>query len=321
MTTADAFPTRVVLATAYGGPEVLSVVHRLLEPPGPGEALVEVLAVGVNPVDWKTYSGAFGTDPARLPLDLGHELAGTVIAVGDGAAGPAGPLHPGDEVIGFRVPGAYAAHVVAPATALVPKPPALSWEAAGGLMLAGATAVHALTATGVGDGDTVLVHGAAGGVGLMLVQLARLRGARVLGTAGHDSFQLLRRLGAEPVAYGEGLADRVRETVDRVDAAVDAVGTDEAVDTSLELVADPTRIATIAGFARAGGSGIRKLGGGPGADPGDELRAAAREELARLAGQGRLEVVVAGRYPLDDVASAHREGMRGHTHGKLILVP
>jgi NADPH2:quinone reductase len=313
--------SRVVVATAFGGPEVLSVVEQPDVPPGPGEAVLEVRAAGINPADWKAYTGEFGRDASRLPLRLGYEVAGVVSAVGEDATGPAGPVAVGDEVIGFRVQGGYADRLVVPASALVPKPAGLDWPAAAGLMLAGATAVHALTATGVGEGDTVLVHGAAGGVGLALVQLARARGARVIGTAGGDSADLVTRLGGDPVRYGEGLADRVRALgPDGVDAAVDAVGTDEAVDVSLELVADRGRIASIAAFGRAD-TGIRLLGNGPGADPGTEVRDAARLELVRLVADGRFEVVVAGTWPLDDVAAAHREGMAGHTHGKLVLLP
>ncbi len=314
--------SRVVVATAFGGPEVLSVVDEPPADPGPGEALLEVRAAGVNPADWKTYAGAYGTDPAKLPLRLGFEAAGVVAAVGDGAEGPAGPLSVGDEVIGFRLTGAYASHVVVPAGSLVPKPAELSWEQAGGLMLAGATAVHALTAAAVGTGDTVLVHGAAGGVGLMLVQLAGVRGARVIGTVGGDGAELVRRFGGEPVRYGDGLAERVRDLApEGVTAAVDTVGTDEALDTSLALVADRARIATIANFARGPQAGVKLLGNGPGADPGTGVRAAARLELTRLAESGELEVVVAGSYPLADVAAAHRAGQAGHTHGKLVLVP
>jgi NADPH:quinone reductase len=314
--------TRVVLATRYGGPEVLSVVDEPVREPGPGEARVAVRAAGVNPADWKSYGGAFGTDPARLPRRLGSEVAGVVTAAGPDAVGPAGPLAVGDEVIGFRVTGGYAADVVVPASALVPKPASLGWEEAAGLMLAGATAVHALTAAGVGEGDTVLVHGAAGGVGLMAVQLAVLRGARVIGTVGGDGADLVRRLGGEPVRYGTGLADRVRELAPGgVTAAVDTVGTDEAVDVSLELVPERRRIASTAAFARGAAEGLSLLGSGPGADPGTALRDAARTELAALAGDGRLEVVVAGTYPLEDVAAAHRAGMAGHTHGKLALIP
>jgi NADPH2:quinone reductase len=309
--------TRVVLATGYGGPEVLTVADRPVGDPGPGQARIAVRAAGVNPADWKSYTGAFGTDPAALPRRLGFEVSGVVTAVG-----PDVPLAVGQEVIGFRVSGGYAAELVVPVAALVPKPAALGWEQAAGLMLTGATAVHALTAAGVGEGDTVLVHGAAGGVGLMAMQLAALRGARVIATVGGDGGDLVRRFGADPVRYGEGLADRVRALAPAgVDAAVDVVGTDEAVDVSLELVADRQRIATIAAFGRAAADGIRALGGGPGADPGTELRDAARFELAGLAGAGRLEVVVAATFPLEDVAAAHRQGMAGHTHGKLVLLP
>jgi NADPH:quinone reductase len=311
--------TRVVLATAYGGPEVLTVADRPVGNPGPGQARVEVRAAGVNPADWKSYTGAFGTDPAQLPRRLGFEVSGVVTA-----AGPDAAVAVGDEVIGFRVSGGYAAELVVPTSALVPKPAQLGWDQAAGLALAGATAVHALTATGVGPGDTVLVHGAAGGVGLMAVQLAGLRGARVVGTVGggRGGAELVRRFGAEPVRYGAGLADRVRELAPAgVDAALDLVGTDEAVDVSLEVVADRQRIATIAAFGRAAADGIRALGGGPGADPGTRLRDAARGDLAGLAGAGRLEVVIAGAFPLEEVAAAHRQGMAGHTHGKLVLVP
>jgi NADPH:quinone reductase-like Zn-dependent oxidoreductase len=314
--------SRVVLATAFGGPEVLSVVEQPAGSPGPGEALLEVRAAGVNPADWKGYNGAFGTDPARLPLRLGFEAAGVVAAVGEGAEGPAGPLAVGDEVIGFRLTGAYASELVVPGAALVPKPATLDWPQAAGLMLAGATAVHALTAVDAGAGDTVLVHGAAGGVGQMLVQLAVAGGARVIGTAGDAGAELVRRMGGVPVRYGDGLAGRVRELApDGVTAAVDAVGTDEALDVSLELVPDRTRIATVANFSRGPQAGVAVLGGGPGADPGTELRNAARLRLTALVEAGRLEVVVARTYPLAEVAAAHREGMAGHSHGKLVLVP
>jgi NADPH:quinone reductase-like Zn-dependent oxidoreductase len=154
------------------------------------------------------------------------------------------------------------------------------------------------------------------------VQLARLRGARVIGTASPRNHDFLRELGAEPVVYGDGLADRVRALApDGVDAALDLVGTDEAMDVSLELVADRSRIATIANFSRGPKEGVRLLGGGPGADPGNDIRDAARSELARLAGTGELRVFVASAYPLDDAADAHRQIATGHTTGKLVLLP
>src|SRR3954470_21873610 len=250
--------SRFVVATAFGGPEVLTLSEEPDREPGPGEAVLDVRAAGINPADWKGYGGAWGRDASRLPMRLGFEAAGVVAAVGEGATGPGGPFSGrggggapgpaapfsvGDEVIGFRLTGAYADRLVVPAASLAPKPAGLDWAAAAGLMLTRATAVHALTATDVGEGDTVLVHGASGGVGLMLVQLARARGARVVGTAGGDGADLVRRLGGDPVRYGDGLAGRGRELApEGVTAAVDAVGTDEALEVSLALVPDRKRI-------------------------------------------------------------------------------
>jgi NADPH:quinone reductase len=311
--------SRRVVAAAFGGPESLTVEEVTLPEPGPREVHVQVRASGVNPADVKAYRGP--GDPAKLPVLLGFEAAGVVAAVGEGAADDQGTLTVGDEVIVFRTRGAYAADLVVPDSTLTRKPAELDWPQAAGLLLAGATAVHTLEATGVQEGDTVLVHGASGGVGLYAVQLARLRGARVIATAGERNHDLLRELGAEPVAYGDGLLDRVRALApDGVDAALDLVGSDEAMDVSLALV-DRDRVASIANFSRGPEEGIQLLGGGPGADPGDELRAAARPELARLAAAGDLRVVVAATYPLDDTADAHRQIATGHTTGKIALLP
>jgi len=310
-----------VVATAFGGPEVLSLVEVPVGQPGPDEVLIEVRAAGVNPVDYKIYAGVYGTDPSSLPMRLGYEASGVVRAVGEGAEGPGGPLHPGDEVIAYPVRGAYATDLVAPASSVLAKPAGLSFEQASGLMLTGVTAAHAIHATNVGVGDTVVVHGAAGGVGLMVVQLAVNARARVIGTANENNHDLLRRLGAEPVSYGEGLLDRIRALApDGVDAAIDCVGTDEAMDTSLALVADRGRVATIAAFKRGTEAGVKVLGMGPGGDPGAELRAAARVDLLRLAEKGMLKVVVAATYPLSEVAAAHKALATGHTRGKIALV-
>ncbi len=310
-----------VIAPAYGGPEVLALVDEPVAEPGPGQARIEVRAAGVNPVDYKSYSGRMGADPARLPLRLGSEAAGVITAVGAGAAGPAGPLAAGDEVIAFRAPGAYAAELLVPADALLPKPRALDWAQASGLMLTGVTAWHALAATGVHQGDTVLIHGASGGVGTMAVQLAAGRGALVIATASPARHEFLRELGATPVAYGDGLADRVRAAARQgVDAALDLVGTDEATDVSLELVADRGRVATIVASRRAFDLGLKVLGGAPGADPGTEIRSAARLDLVRLVGEGRLRVFVTRTFPLADAAGAHRLIMGGHVTGKIALV-
>lgn len=307
---------RRVVAAGYGGPENLRVEEVTVGRPGVGQVRLSVRAAGVNAYDAKVYAAE--GDPAKLPIALGFEAAGVVEAVGAGVSA----WSVGDEVVGFRVTGAYASDILADQASLTAKPPALGWAEAGGLMLTGATAWHTLVATDVHEGDTVLVHGAAGGVGLPAVQLARLRGARVIATTSPRNDDLLRELGAEPVAYGDGLADRVRALApDGVDVALDLVGTDEAMDVSLDLVADRSRIATIANFDRGPREGVRLLGNGPGADPGTEIRDAARSELARLAGAGELRVVVGSTYRLEGAADAHRQIRTGHTTGKLVLLP
>jgi len=312
----------IVIAVAFGGPEVLSVVEEPAIEPGPGQVRIAVRAAGVNPVDYKSYSGAFGADPARLPVRPGLEAAGVVTAVGPGAAGPAGPVAVGDEVIAYRAPGAYATDLVVPAAALVPKPAALDWAQAAGLMVTGVTAWHLLAATDVHEGDTVLIHGGAGGVGLMALQLVTGRRATPVVTASPARHGFLRDLGAVPVAYGPGLAGRARaEAPGGIDAALDLIGTDEAIDVSLELVTDRARIATIAGFARGFQEGIKVLGGAPGADPGTQIRDAARLELTRLAQSRALRVFVTQTFPLAKAGDAHRASMSGHTTGKIALIP
>ena len=258
-----------VVATAYGGPEVLALEQFDVELPGPGQVLVEVRAAGVNPIDYKAYSGAGSSVPTKLPIRLGYEAAGEVKAVGEGAEGPLGPIHPGDEVIAYPVLGAYATELVAHAASVLPKPASLSYEQGSGLMLTGVTAFHAVSVAKVGAGDTVVVHGGAGGVGLMAVQLAVDSGARVIGTASESGHAYLRQLGAEPVEHGEGLVARIRALApDGVAAAIDTVGTDEAVDASLALVANRGRVVSIAAFRRGPGLGIKLIGRGPGR-PGD----------------------------------------------------
>jgi NADPH:quinone reductase-like Zn-dependent oxidoreductase len=305
----------VVVATAYGGPEVLAVIDEPTPQPGPGQVRVSVRAVGVNPVDYKSYGGAFGKDPAALPKRLGSEAAGVVTAVGAGVSGFA----VGDEVIAYRAPGAYAEELVVAGDAITPKPAGLPWEQAAGLLLTGVTAVHALAAARVDPGQTVLIHGAAGGVGLMAVQLAAENGATVIGTASAGKHDLLRGFGTVPVNYGPGLADRVRAAAPGgIDAALDFVGTDEAIDVSLELVPDRARVVSVAAFGRSG-DGITLIGGGPGADPGTEIRNAARVPLAEAAGAGRLRVIVERTFPLGEAAEAHRALRGGHTTGKIAL--
>lgn len=309
-------PTREVVATAHGGPEVLRLVEATPRPPGPGEVQLQVHAAGVNPWDWKSYApGAVGTPPVRLGL----EVSGVVRAVGTGVARPG----VGDEVVAWPVTGGYRDVLTVPADVVVRRPHGLDAVRAAGLLAAGAAAVHAVTATGVGEGDVVLVHAAAGGVGRAVVQLARLRGARVVATASPAGHAALRALGACPVGYGPGLVDRVRAVqagLGRVTVAVDAAGTDEALETSVALVADRRRVATLVALDRAATFGVLALGHGPGADPGDAVRSAARHHLVALAADGALDVHVAATYPLEEAAAAHRQGMAGHSGGKLVLV-
>ncbi|MGB3354672.1 MAG: NADP-dependent oxidoreductase [Mycobacterium sp.] len=309
--------TRAVVAQSYGGPEVLVIQDIVLPEPGTGQVLLDVRAAGTNPVDYKLYSGAMGSDPAALPMPVGMEVAGVVVATGSGAQGYTGPLAVGDEVIATNVRGGYAEQVLVDGSDVGHKPDGLSFEQAAGLILVAGTAWHLLMKTDVGTGDTVLIHGASGGVGLMAVQLAVARGALVIATASPGRHDQLRGYGAHPVAYGPGLLDRVR-TIGAVDAALDLAGTDEALDTSVELVADRSRIATIVGFGRAAELGIAAL---TGADGGQQIRDAARPKLLELAAEGKLEVTVDKVFSLGEAAEAHRYLQAGHTRGKVVLVP
>lgn len=322
MVTAGERTARVIVATAYGPPDVLAVVEQPVEEPGPGHVLVEVRAAGVNPWDVKAYSGAFAADPSKLPMRLGLEAAGVVVAVGEEAVGPAGPIQVRDEVVASGLSGAYADLLLVPAANAVPRPKTLTWTEAAGLLVTGSTAVHMLTATSVGEGDTVLVHGASGGVGAMAVQLSVARGARVIGTCSESRHEELRALGAEPVVYGDGLVHRVQALAPNgVDVALDTVGTEEAVDASLELVRNRKRIVTIVGSKPAAAEGIRLLGNAPGAEAGTEIRAASRLELSRVAAAGGLAVKVAAAFPFEQAADAHRLVATGHAGGKVVLVP
>jgi NADPH2:quinone reductase len=288
-----------------------------------GENCPSKRAAGVNPADYKLYHGLFGKDPSKLPLRLGYEAAGVVREVGEPPLeGVDGPLAPGDEVIMYPISGAYATEVAVKAANAVHKPASLSFEEASGLLLTGATAVHALQTVGTQRGDALLVHGASGGVGLMVCQLAILEGARVIGTARPANHERLRTLGVEPVSYDEGLLERLRELVPSgVDAAIDVAGTEEALLSSLALVRDRSRVVTAVASQRARDLGIKSIGSGPGAEAGTEVRAAARGRLAQLAGEGKLKVFLAGTYPLAQAGAAHEALASGKVSGKLALVP
>ncbi len=307
-----------VVATAFGGPDVLSVVEADVVEPGPGEVVIAVKAAGINLYDYKIISGMLGADPDRLPLPVGLEVAGVVTAAGSDAVGPAGPIAVGDEVVAYPVEGGYAESVLAPANVVVPKPAALDWTVAGSILLVGGTAAHALQVAAAKPGETLLVHGAAGGVGQIAVQLAAQDGVRVIGTARESNHDLLRGYGVTPVTYGPGLADRVRTLApDGVDAAIDTIGTDEAVDRSLELVADHRRIVSIAAFGRAD-TGIVLISGD---DPETNVRAESWRRLLAGAADGSLKIVVARTYPLAEAADALQLVLDGHAGGKVVLVP
>ena len=312
-----------VAATAYEGPSSISTIEIDSVPPEAGQVVVAVRAAALNPYDGKQASGATGSDPAKLPLRLGSEASGVITAVGADPIGLDGiTLAVGDEVFGNRLPGAQASELTVKADRLVRKPATASFAQAAGLLATGTTAVHALEAVHVAADDVVLVHGASGGVGRMVAQLALLRGARVIGTASAKRHDELIALGVEPVEYGEGLADRVIALAPGgVDAAVDTVGTDEALEVSLHLMRDSARFVTIVNYAAALAAGGQAIGGGPGADPGREIRAAAVPTLAALFADGQLAVEIAREFPIAEASAAYTLLAEGHAGGKIILVP
>lgn len=311
---------RTVIAAKFGDIEDLEVVDLPVAEPLHGQVRLRVMAAAVNPADLKQLRGMFGG--STFPLRLGSEVSGVVAAVGPDAVGPAGPLSVGDEVIGYPVRGGFAEQLIVKASSVLPKPASLGWGEAAGLLLGAVTAFHLLEAVAVARGDHVIVHGASGSVGLAAVQLARARGAKVIGTVSASHVDDMRALGAVPVLYGPGLEERLRALLPGgADAALDTVGTDEALDASVALVADRQRIATIAGFARAAELGIRLLGSGPGADPGTELRNGARLDMLQLAADGRLVGPPVIAFPLEHVRQAMALVASGHAGGKVVILP
>ena len=298
---------KAVVIDEFGGPRVLHVADRELPEPGAGQVRVRVRAAGVNGIDGTIRSGAAQQMfPTQLPAVLGLEIAGTVDGVGPGVEG----LAAGDDVLGFADGGGYAEYTLA--TIVAPKPAELGWTEAAALPVAAETALRVLRLLEVTQGDTLLIHGAAGGVGTVAVQLAVARGAIVIGTASEANHDHLRELGATPVLYGEGLVDRVRAAApDGVDAVFDAAG-QGALPDSIGLRGGTSRIVTIADPA-AFGLGI-PFSGEAARDAGDLA------EVARQAGDGRLRVTVAETYSLEEAPAAHEAVATGHGRGKVVLL-
>ncbi len=296
----------------YGGVDVLKVVDVPRPAPGPGQVLIQVKAAGINPGEAKIRAGLLHARwPATFPSGQGSDLAGIVAETGPGVTG----FSVGDEVIGFTDNRAsQAEYVVVEAQDLTVKPPGVPWEVAGALYVAGATAYAAVRAVAVTQGDTVVVSGAAGGVGSIAVQLARLAGATVIGLASEPHHEWLAGHGVVPVAYGEGVAGRIRQAASKVDAFIDTVGADY-VELALELGVQPSRIDTIANFEAVAKYGVKAEGNAAGAS------ASVLAELAELIAAGRLEVPITAAFPLDRVQDAYRLLGSGHTLGKIVLLP
>ncbi|MEO3873265.1 NADP-dependent oxidoreductase [Nonomuraea sp. B12E4] len=304
--------TEVMRAAAFtepGGPEVLKVMEVPAPQAGPGQVRVRVRAAGVQPFDTVVRAGwappGLGTlDFPRIP---GNEFAGVVDQVGPGAEGVA----VGDEVLGFCSLSAYAEYVVVPALHVTAKPAGVPWEVAGGMTAGVQTAELALDTMGLAAGETLLVHGAAGNVGGAAVQIARRRGATVIGTAREANHDYLRDLGAVPVVYGEGLADRVRALAPGgVDAALDGAG-GHALEVSLELVQDRSRIVTMVEHGKAAELGIQVVQG--------ERTAERLGRYAALYAEGAFTFPVRRTYRLEEAADAHREMETRHGRGKIVL--
>jgi NADPH:quinone reductase-like Zn-dependent oxidoreductase len=308
---------RAVRFDRYGDIDVLNVVEverPVLDPAHPSEALVRVKAAGINPGEASIRKGLLADLwPATFPSGEGSDLAGVVEELGPGVMG----LEVGAEVLGWTDQRAsHAELVVVPVDQLTGKPEGVSWEAAGSLFVAGATAYATVRAVGASAGDTVVVSGAAGGVGSLTVQLVVLAGATAIGLAGEGNHQWLLDHGAIPVAYGDGVAGRIREVSDgHVDAFIDTFGSGYVALAVDELGVAPERVDTIIDREAGQKYGVKMEGNAAGASA-DVLA-----ELAALVDEGRLEVPIARVYPLEDVRDAFRELEQRHTRGKIVLVP
>jgi NADPH:quinone reductase-like Zn-dependent oxidoreductase len=304
---------RAVRFDRYGGIDVLHVVEVDRPVPGPSQVLVRIKAAGINPGEAAIREGAFAKRwPATFPSGQGSDLAGLVEEVGSAVRNVA----VGDEIIGFTDNRAsHAELVVVEADHLVHRPAHVPWEQAGALFVAGTTAYAAVRAVSVTAGDTVVVSGAAGGVGSIAVQLARNVGAKVLGLASVANHAWLTGHGVIPISHGDGVAERIRAAAgNSVDAFIDTFG-GGYVELALELGVAPDRIDTIIDFAAAAKHGVKTEGNSAAAN------AKVLAELAGLIDAGRLEIPIAKVYRLADVREAYQDLARRHTRGKIVLVP
>ncbi|WP_250037058.1 NADP-dependent oxidoreductase [Paractinoplanes maris] len=303
--------TRAVRFDQYGDVDVLRIEDVERPSPAADQVLVEVVAAGINPGEASIRGGLLHEMwPATFPSGQGSDFAGRVVEVGGSVTGFA----IGDEVLGWSDwRSSQAEHVVVPADHLTHKPLALDWIRAGGLFVAGVTAYASVRAVQPKEGETVVVSGAAGGVGSLTVQLARNTGAHVIGIAGPANAAWLRSVGVTPVAYGDGLADRLREAAPSgIDAFVDTYG-NGYVDLAVELQVDPARVNTVIDYAAAQKAGAKAEGSSTASDA---------EILGFLAGElawGRVVMPVAAIYPLDAVRDAYTELAARHTRGKIVL--
>jgi NADPH:quinone reductase-like Zn-dependent oxidoreductase len=303
---------KAVRFSEYGGIDVLQVADVPQPEPGPGEVLIQVKAAGINPGESKIREGLMHSLwPATFPSGQGSDLAGVVAQTGPGAAGFAA----GDQVIGFTDNRAsQAGYVVTPAGNLTPKPAAVPWLAAGALNVAGVTAYAAVRAVTLTEGDTLVVAGAAGGVGSIAVQLAKRARVTVIGLASPANHEWLAGHGVIPVAYGDGAADRIRQAAGKVDAFIDTFGADY-VQLALDLGVEPSRIDTVANFEAVEKYGVKGDGSAAGAGAGTLAL------LGGLIAAGELEVPIAAAYPLAQVRDAYRRIEQGHILGKIVLLP
>lgn len=298
---------RAAVVEAFGPPENL-LIREIPRPQiDADEVLVRVIYAGVQPADIAARSG--WTPPGAdltLPQVVGNEFSGVVEEIGRDV----NDLAVGDAVLGFRVLECYAEYVAVNKRQVVHKPVEIPWEVAGALSASGQTAHTALEVLSVSANDVVVVFGAAGGVGTVFTQLAVRAGATVIGTASAANQEYVRSLGAIPIIYGEGQADRIRDAVERIDVAFDAAGR-ENLRTALDLVADRDRIGTIVDMQLAEELGVRTL---------RSQRSAERlAELVGLVANGELNIHIRKIYALDEAANAHRDVETGHGRGKVVL--